>query len=102
LFVTATLGMNRMVHTSSVHGESFGAGPSFDTESQDEVQDQSVQGESVTIKLLLVEDEVSSTNRRIKPLSPIHHKLSPDFPNPSFELLSPYPFPYLPALVEYE
>jgi hypothetical protein len=31
----------------SVHGESFGASPSFDTESQDEVQDKSVQDESV-------------------------------------------------------
>jgi hypothetical protein len=33
---------------ASVHGESFGVSPSFDTESQDEVQDKSVQDESVT------------------------------------------------------
>ena len=32
----------------SVHGESFGASPSFDTESQDEVQDKSIQDESIT------------------------------------------------------
>jgi len=36
----------------SVHGESFGASPSFDTESQDEVQDKSVQDESAKIKFI--------------------------------------------------
>ena len=36
----------------SIHGESFGASPSFDTESQDEVQDKSVQDESAKIKFI--------------------------------------------------